>query len=64
MWMRPDTHAIFLSGYCNQRLGFGLAAPDALLDSAQVGLIRLHGARPRWSPGKTSSRPWKNKSMR
>ncbi len=31
MRMRPDTHAIFLSGYCNQRLGFGLAAPDALL---------------------------------
>ena len=29
MRMRPDTHAIFLSGYCN--LGFGLAAPDALL---------------------------------
>ena len=40
----PDTHAIFLSGYCNQRLGFGLAAPDALLDPAQVGLIHLHTA--------------------
>ena len=48
----PDTHAIFLSGYCNQRLGFGLAAPDALLDPAQVGLIHLHTAAeavPSWS---------------